>query len=136
MTTNNFITKNITSLLFFCVLCNFTVMKAQKSTETPSYNNEWGLNATGFANQFLSLNGNETDSGGYLLTYKKINGDKAFRLGLGVDVNRISGDEGNSIVPFNQTFMAFDLRLGGEKQHEIGKRWLFTTGFDGMALMK
>jgi hypothetical protein len=117
--------------LFLCV--NGFVARAQETTsELPTYNNEWGLNVTGFANQFLSFNGNDAPSGPYLMTYKRINGNKAFRMGFGINVNTVDGTTGNSSVPFKQTQFGFDLRLGSEKHHEIYRRWLFTTGLDGL----
>ncbi len=108
------------------------VLKAQESEEATSYNNEFGLNVTGFANQFFSFNGNEAPQGPYLFTFKKLDGDKAFRMGLGANVVTRSGEDGNSVVPFNESILNLDLRLGAEKHHDISNRWLFTTGFDGL----
>jgi len=124
--------KLLTTTLFLSFFCTTTLLNAQDEFDDATYNQIWGLNVTGFANQFLSFNSVESPQGPYLITYKKVTGDKAFRMGFGANVLVTTGEDGNSFVPFEQTVYGFDLRLGSEKRHNLSKRWLFTTGIDGL----
>lgn len=118
------------SLLTCLLLINCFFLFAQENDDTPSYNNEWGLNITGFANQFLSFNDNDADQGPYLFTYKHIGKRTAFRMGAGLFLGHINFSGETNEAPLKTEGVDIALRLGWEKQHEIGRRWLFTAGGD------
>ena len=114
--------------LFLILSCSF--IYAQENEVVPTYKNEWGLNITAFAQQFLSFNENQANEGSFLFTYKRINGVKAFRLGAGFFFNHTKTEAENNSGPLNSDIYNISLRLGHEKQFPIEKRWLFTAGGD------
>ena len=125
----------LTSLLFF----SSYFLVAQDISEGPelSYNHEWGLNVTSFANQFLSFNSNGVSSGPYLFTYKHhgkdkkdYNRKKVFRLGAGFSFNKTNTEGNNNVAPLESDQVNLSLRLGSERHFPIERRWLFTAGGD------
>jgi len=117
---------------FICLLfISSSYLFAQENDNTPTYNNEWGLNITAFASQFFSFNGNDVDEGAFLFTYKNIKNGKAFRLGAGLLINHAkTTDEDNNAAPLTSDVVDVDVRVGLEKQFDIGRKWLFTAGGD------
>ena len=125
---NTFKMKN-TSLLFFLIFST-PFLFGQESDDVQTYQNEWGLNITGFANQFLSINGSTADPGSFLLTYKRIKKNQAFRTGLGLFLNFTNTDENANESSLESNSVNISLRLGMEKHFPIERKWLFTAGGD------
>jgi hypothetical protein len=117
--------------LFTClILFSGFSLFAQDQDSMRTYNNEWGLNITAFANQFLSFNNNAANPGAYLFTYKHINGMKAFRLGVGLFFSSTNSVTGPNTAPLQSDGVDVSLRLGFEKRFALDRRWLFTAGGD------
>ncbi len=119
------------SLLPLLLFLNVAILFAQNETEQPVYKNEIGLNLTAFANQFFSFNDNIANPGPYLFTYKFIKGRQAFRMGLGFQFRDEKSESDNvNVADLETNGIDFSLRLGLEKQTNVGQRWLFTAGGD------
>ena len=118
------------AFLSLVLILSCSLIYAQENEVVPTYKNEWGLNITAFAQQFLSFNENQANEGSFLFTYKRINGVKAFRLGAGLFFNHTKTEAENNSGPLNSDIFNISLRLGHEKQFPIEKRWLFTAGGD------
>ncbi len=93
---------------------------------------ELGINATGFINEFISLNSNDSDVGNYMITYKYHIGKNALRFGVGGRYSQL--DEGiNGSGNRNTSDQAISVRAGYEWYTNITKRWGFYYGFDAIA---
>ena len=118
------------------MLISSALLFAQEKDSTSSqnnstfYNNEWGINITGFANQFFSFNGEPADEGAFLFTYKYIGGKRALRLGVGLFLSHTNTEDGPNSAPLNTDGVDIDFRIGLERQFAIERRWLFTAGGD------
>ena len=80
------LTKKITLLLYCCLFaaCLFAQEKQDKEDKPKTFKHELGLNVTNLLTDLLG-NNNRTDAGDYLISYKKVNGNKAFRMGATVN---------------------------------------------------
>lgn len=63
----------------------------------------------------------------YILTFKSIQNNRAFRAGIGGEINRIVSDDNRDD---KVTQNSLRLRMGFEKQKVISDRWLYTMGMD------
>ena len=125
--------KPILLLIFLSILMlSFSSLHAQVEETLPKEKfSEFGINATGFVNEFISLNSNDSDIGDYMITYKYHVGKLAFRTGLGGRFSQIDDETeggGNRTTKDNK----FDMRVGLEMKKRITKRWGFYAGLDLM----
>jgi hypothetical protein len=123
------IKKPVLVLLAF-LLTTFLIAQNDAPTEGKTLKNEFGLNVTNLIVDLLG-NNNRSDPGTYLLSYKRLNGRTAFRLGLNVNFTlnqqRFNGFDNNL------TNQNLQLRLGKEWRHDIAKRFQYYFGVDGLA---
>ena len=120
--------KKITLLLYY--LCFTTFLLAQeKDNPTKPFNHELGLNVTNLLTDLLG-NNNRTDPGDYLITYKKVTGNKAFRLGL---TARFSiKDENNNNFNNTLTNQNFQIRMGKENRYNLSSKFQYYMGGDAI----
>jgi len=94
--------------------------------------NEVGINATSFIKNFLSLNASDVDEGNYMLTYKRHNGNKALRLGLGGRFSQVTEDiEGGGKLTTKDNLAA--IRIGYELKKRVSNKWNIYYGIDAIA---
>jgi hypothetical protein len=122
-------TKKLLLVLFTFLMTH--ILSAQEDAPKPEkkLKHELGLNVTNLITDLLG-NNNRSDPGTYLLSYKKLKGSTAFRLGLNVNFSlnqqRFNGFDNNL------TNQNFQLRLGKEWRHDIAKRFQYYFGVDGL----
>jgi hypothetical protein len=122
-------TKKLLSALVLLFLTY--ILSAQEDAPQPEkkLKHELGLNVTNLITDLLG-NNNRSDPGTYLLSYKRLNGKTAFRLGLNVNFSlsqqRFGGFDNNL------TNQNIQLRLGKEWRHDIIKRFQYYFGVDGL----
>lgn len=90
---------------------------------------EFGINATTFINEFISLNSNDADLGNYMLTYKYHLGNQAIRAGFGGRYSQSDEDtdgNGNRVALDN----SIHGRVGYELNKSISTKWNFYIGVD------
>ena len=129
--------KPILLLIFFSILVFSpqSLLAQDEEMVTKEKFSEFGINATGFINEFISLNSNDSDLGDYMITYKYHVGKTAWRFGLGGKFSQINDDTeggGNRETKDN----ALDFRVGFEVKKKISKRWSFYTGLDAIIGME
>ncbi|MGV3598336.1 MAG: outer membrane beta-barrel protein [Bacteroidota bacterium] len=91
-----------------------------------------GVNATLFIKQFLSFNDNVFNSSPYSLTYKYIDQNEGWRIGLGGSNTSSKSNPNNGTNITSNTNINIDARLGYEWQKKLDKRWLMYYGLDGI----
>jgi hypothetical protein len=130
-------TKKVTLsvLCFFLGLCCFaqtraTDKKEREKAEKKPVSHEIGLNVTNLLTDLLG-NNNRTEPGAYLLSYKRVSGDNALRVG--VTTNFALKKE--NTLSFNTQLINqnFQLRVGYEKRHSLSPRFLYYFGIDAVA---
>lgn len=116
------------ALVTLALLCIWTA-KAQKSDNGKAMTHELGLNVTSLLTDLLG-NNNRGNEGRYLLSYKKLTGTSAFRLGaaLNFKFDKESSRFNNTLVNQN-----FQVRLGKEWRHDITSKFQYYFGVDGVA---
>ncbi len=119
-------------LILFLVLFGLQSAMAQQDEEAPSASFQLGLNATQFVNTFFSFNENQGNPGSYLLHFKSIKNQQAFRLGLGFALSKTTTDvdvnQGERVNKNN----FINLRIGYEWHVPLTRRWLTYFGFDAL----
>lgn len=127
-------------LIFTSIAISFS-LQAQNGEEDYDYylnkenkpvlEHEIGLNVSQFINQFISTNNEPIFFQPYLLTYKSTTDRKTFfRSGYGFNF------DGNSEKPdvgepkATNYLLSINIRLGVEKQWNVGNKWLMTYGLD------
>jgi hypothetical protein len=121
--------KKLLSALF--ILCLTHILSAQDDalqTER-KFKHELGLNVTNLITDLLG-NNNRSDPGTYLISYKRLNGNSAFRLGLNVNFS-LSQERFNGFDN-NLTNQNLQVRLGKEWRHDIVKRFQYYFGVDAL----
>lgn len=63
----------------------------------------------------------------YVLTFKRMKNNRAFRFGVGADIKREISDENQPDTIIQNSIR---LRVGFEKQKKVSKRWQINTGVD------
>jgi hypothetical protein len=122
--------KKLLSALFILLLTH--ILSAQDDAPQPEkkLKHELGLNVTNLITDLLG-NNNRSDPGTYLLSYKRLNGRSALRVGLNVNYSltqeRFNGFDNNL------TNQNIQLRLGKEWRHDIVKRFQYYFGVDALA---
>jgi hypothetical protein len=122
--------KKLLSALFILFLTH--ILSAQEDAPQPEkkLKHELGLNVTNLITDLLG-NNNRSDPGTYLISYKRLNGNSAFRMGLNVNYSlsqqRFGGFDNNL------TNQNLQLRLGKEWRYDIVKRFQYYFGVDGLA---
>jgi hypothetical protein len=120
--------KKLTTLLFF-IGCGQILFAQTKTVDTKNYKHELGLNVTNLLTDLLG-NNNRTDAGIYLISYKRVDENKALRVGLGINLNFKSENSfGSNLTLNNQNFQ---LRIGKEKRHSLSSKFQYYLGFDGI----
>jgi hypothetical protein len=123
-------TKKLLTALF--ILFSTHILSAQDDAPKTErkFKHELGLNVTNLITDLLG-NNNRSDPGTYLISYKKLNGNSAFRLGVNVNFSlsqqRFNGFDNNL------TNQNLQIRLGKEWRHDIVKRFQYYFGVDGLA---
>jgi hypothetical protein len=121
--------KKLLSALFILFLTH--ILSAQDDAPQPEkkLKHELGLNVTNLITDLLG-NNNRSDPGTYLLSYKRLNGRSALRVGLNVNYSltqeRFNGFDNNL------TNQNIQLRLGKEWRHDIVKRFQYYFGVDAL----
>ena len=119
------------SILFFLITFISISLLAQDDSNK-SLTHEIGINATSFIKNFFSLNSSDVDEGDYMLTYKKHNANRAFRLGLGGRFSQVNEDiDGGGKLTTKDNFIA--LRVGYEWKNSISQKWNIYYGLDAIA---
>ena len=125
------LTKKITLSLigFLLTACLFAQEKQENENKSKTFKHELGLNVTNLLTDLLG-NNNRTDAGDYLISYKKVNGNKAFRMGATINFSIKKEDIFNS----NNTLtnQNFQLRLGKEWRHNLSSKLQYYFGVDGI----
>ena len=125
------LTKKITLSLigFLLTACLFAQEKQENENKSKTFKHELGLNVTNLLTDLLG-NNNRTDAGDYLISYKKVNGNKAFRMGATINFSIKKEDVFNS----NNTLtnQNFQLRLGKEWRHNLSSKLQYYFGVDGI----
>lgn len=127
-------------ILALVFIANVAIAQDAEVEETPvakNYNDktsvvhELGLNATFFINTFVSFNTvNPTVVSPYAFTYKYRKGRGAFRFGIGGAYRQEKDDDPGDT--FKTTNGLVDVRVGGEFNTPIGKRWRTSVGGDAV----
>lgn len=111
-------------------LLSFHFAQAQENTAPTR---QFGFDGAGFLSRFLNFSGTgNTGIDTYFLTYRKFNGDRNARYGLGFNLN-IEGDGDGG----TNTSNSISFRGGSERFHDFGKtlgnttRWRAFYGVDG-----
>lgn len=91
-----------------------------------------GVNATLFIKQFLSFNDNVFNSSPYSLTYKYIDQNEGWRIGLGGSNTSSKSNPNNGTNITTNNGLNINVRLGYEWQKKLDKRWLMYYGLDGI----
>jgi hypothetical protein len=118
------------SLLFALCFALFSCLSAQEKTDsvkTPQH--EFGLNVTGLITNLIGSN-NQTDLGAYLISYKHLKGNKAFRLGATANIAYRRDNTLSFETKLNSQNL--QLRMGQETRHPLSKRSQYYFGFDGV----
>jgi hypothetical protein len=115
--------------LLICIFFISCLSAQEKTAEIPAFKYELGLNATGLLTNLLG-NSNQIDLGTYLISYKRLRGNKAFRLGTTVNVSFRKDNTGSFDTKLNS--QNFQLRMGEETRHDISKKCQYYFGFDGL----
>ncbi len=119
--------------LVLTLLCGLMLKCGFSQTKTASkidFQHELGLNVTNLLTDLLG-NNNRTDPGLYLLSYKKVNGNKALRMGATINFSV----KDQNTLSFNTRLanQNFQLRIGRETRQSISTRFQYYYGFDGIA---
>jgi hypothetical protein len=117
------------ALLTLAILWAITAKAQEKSDNGKAMTRELGLNVTSLLTDLLG-NNNRGDAGRYLLSYKKLTGMSAFRLGLALN---FKFDKENSRFNNTLTNQNFQVRLGKEWRHDITSKLQYYFGVDGIA---
>ena len=118
------------SLLFSLCFFAYSCLLAQEKTDTvKTSQHELGLNVTGLITNLIGSN-TQTDLGAYLVSYKHLKGNKAFRLGATVNVAYKKDNTAAFETKLNS--QNFQLRLGQETRHRLSNRGQYYFGFDGV----
>jgi hypothetical protein len=122
--------KKLLSALFILLLTH--ILSAQDDAPQPEkkLKHELGLNVTNLITDLLG-NNNRSDPGTYLLSYKRLNGRSALRVGLNVNYS-LTQERFNGFNN-NLTNQNIQLRLGKEWRHDIVKRFQYYFGVDALA---
>jgi hypothetical protein len=123
-------TKKLLGALFILFLTHILSAQDDAPRTEKKIKHELGLNVTNLITDLLG-NNNRSDPGTYLISYKRLSGNSAFRLGLNVnfsiDQQRFNGFDNNL------TNQNLQIRLGKEWRHDIVKRLQYYFGVDGLA---
>jgi hypothetical protein len=123
-------TKKLLGALFILFLTHILSAQDDAPRTEKKFKHELGLNVTNLITDLLG-NNNRSDPGTYLLSYKRLNGNSAFRLGLNINFS-LSQQRFNGFTN-NLTNQNIQLRLGKEWRHDIVKRFQYYFGVDGLA---
>lgn len=116
-------------LFVLSVLLVSTLFAQGKSDRKKEPVHELGLNVTSLLTDLLG-NNNRVETGDYLISYKKLNGNTAFRVG--VTANFSIKKEDNFNFNNNLTNQNFQLRMGKEWRHSIAPKLEYYFGADGI----
>jgi len=105
-----------------------------KSDTNKIYHNEFGIDVTGFARQFLTFGQNPASNNViYYLTYRRMFSSGNIRSGLGADFrqkklrNPYNSLDSNK---YNLSILNLNYRIGWEFVSELSKRWQVYYGLD------
>lgn len=98
------------------------VVVRKRETENPDNKPHTiiGMNMTTMLSRLVPFGNGVPLAGPTSLMFRKLQGNKAFRLGIGLNAR-------NEADVFNAS-----LRIGVERQKELNKHFVFTRGFDGI----
>ena len=120
--------KKTTITLFCCCLATLVFCQT-KTTDKKDFSNELGLNVTNLLADLLG-NNNLTSPGSYLISYKRLKGNKALRVGGTINYSlKNQSDFGFNSNLINQNFQ---LRIGRETRQSISPRFQYYYGMDGI----
>ena len=123
-----YLTKKPTLFALFLFLTHLCF--AQKETDKPKkIQHELGLNVTNLLTDLLG-NNNRTDPGVYLISYKRLVGNKAFRLGAAFNFSLKNDNTFSFSSQLNN--QNFQLRLGRETRQNLSSRFQYYYGLDGI----
>lgn len=118
---------------FLLTTCLFAQEKQEKEDKPKTFKHELGLNVTNLLTDLLG-NNNRTNAGDYLISYKKVNGNKAFRMGATVNISiKKENVFNNNNTLTNQNFQ---LRLGKEWRYNLSSKLQYYFGIDGITGFK
>lgn len=123
-------------LILIAVICSLAwSANAQDSTQSNNYKNEFGLDVTGFLQQFLYMNGSQFPNyytPVYYLTYRRHIGKCNLRAAIGGLYYHQPFESPfiNDQNEYERNTQQFDLRVGWEWTSEISRRWQAFYGLD------
>jgi len=120
----------------FCLLLSITVLSINAQTQTADtvqkeYNNIISIDATSLLLQFI--NHNEYTPlwySPYILSYKRILGNNALRIGIGGSSYQSSISEDDDTLKSAYSYYNIRLGLGYEHHVTLSKRWMMYFGAD------
>jgi hypothetical protein len=112
-------------------LCCFAQTKTNENkAQNKTLQHELGLNVTNLLTDLLG-NNNRTDAGSYLISYKKLSGNKALRVGL--NLNFSFKNENAFSFQTDLLNQNLQLRVGRETRQNISPKFQYYYGLDGIA---
>lgn len=121
--------KKSTLFLFACFIAQLGFSQ-QKTPKNKDFQHELGLNVTNLLTDLLG-NNNRTDPGIYLVSYKRLKGNKALRIGGTINFSVKNEDSFNFTTEL--TNQNFQLRVGRETRQNLSSRFQYYYGLDGIA---
>ncbi len=122
--------KKISSLIVLIFLSVFLWGQSNEETSTKdSVKYQIGTDLSPLYRNLLKTNSstNSFFNAPYVLTFKRMKNNRAFRFGIGTDIKREISNESQA-----DTFIqnSIRVRMGFEKQKKVSKRWQINTGVD------
>lgn len=117
-------------LCSFIVICCFAQTKTNENkVQNKTIQHELGLNVTNLLTDLLG-NNNRTDAGNYLVSYKRLSGNKALRIGLTLSFSF----KNESAFSFQTDLLNqnIQLRVGRETRQNISPKFQYYYGLDGI----
>ena len=120
------------AFLLFTLLSAFGSLWAQDTTAPQKLITEVALQTNALFDRLLKDDEGSLSQNPYLLTGKLVYGRLALRAGIGGSYKKLVKRETGFADSQTTLDQSFDLRLGLERQFELGPRWTGTVGLDGM----
>lgn len=116
-------------------LIAFLIISAQAIAQTDEEQkptHQIGVNASLFIKQFLSFNNTIAGISPHLVTYKYIEDNQGWRIGLGGNNTKTKNNTNSPTGLSSNSNMTIDTRLGYEWQKGLDKHWLLYFGVDAV----
>lgn len=122
--------KRFTILLTLLCLCKLGFSQNERrDTIHKKHNNIIAIDATGLLKQFFNFNSNSYYSYPYMITYRRIIGKNAIRLGAGANIDTKESNT-NDTVKSKSVRNSYTVGLGYERYAHLSRRWSFYYGVE------